>query len=222
MSELRWVLLLLGALVIGLIWAIGSGRLQRLAGALRRPRDESRQEPTIDGPEGEPANVAVVDPGDSAALDQPDADHAADERIDRVVTVRFMPKEKPLPADKTVLAMRAAGLRHGQYGIFHMHVNETSRDVHFSVANLTEPGSFDLTNLAGSTIAGMNFFIVLPGRGDPVERFDRMVDTARELARSLDAELRDERGSSGSMQRERYVREEVIEYRHQTEGHSAD
>ena len=42
-----------------------------------------------------------------------------------------------------------------------------------------------------------------------------MVGTARELARELEAELRDENGSSWSIQRERYVREEIIEYLHQ-------
>jgi hypothetical protein len=42
-----------------------------------------------------------------------------------------------------------------------------------------------------------------------------MVDVARSLARTLDADLHDEKGSSWSVQRERYVREEMIEYRHQ-------
>jgi cell division protein ZipA len=220
MSELRWVLLLLGVLLIGLIWALGSGRLRRLTGRMRSaPGDGHRREPTV-----EDSAVGVEDASDPDTSAPTDAvaeplDDAAPDRIDRVITVRFVPRSEPMPADKTVLALRAAGLRHGQYGIFHMFRDETSRESLFSVANLTEPGSFDLTNLTDSTIPGMNFFLVLPGPGDPVERFDQMVDTARELARSLDAELRDERGSSWSIQRERYVREEVIEYRHQTEGH---
>jgi FtsZ-interacting cell division protein ZipA len=59
--------------------------------------------------------------------------------------------------------------------------------------------------------------MVLPGRGDPVERFDMMIATARDLAQTLDADLLDERGSSWSIQRERYIREEIIEYRYQLE-----
>lgn len=222
MSELRWVLLLLGALVIGLIWAIGSGRLQRLAGRLRRTsRDEGRQEPSVEPIDAEHATADGLDDDESVERVEPaeEPTEPDTERIDRVITLRFMPKGDPLRADKTVLALRAAGLRHGRYGIFHMYADETGRESIFMVANLTEPGSFDLTNLSESTLPGMNFFLVLPGRGDPVDRFDRMVDTARELARELDAELRDEKGSSWSIQRERYVREEVIEYRHQTEGH---
>ena len=59
--------------------------------------------------------------------------------------------------------------------------------------------------------------MVLPGAGDPVARFDAMVETARGLSVELSADLFDERGSSWSSQRERYLREEIIEYRHQSE-----
>jgi cell division protein ZipA len=83
----------------------------------------------------------------------------------------------------------------------------------FSVASLTEPGTFDLDNLGA--ISGMSLFVVLPGGIDPVECFDAMVETARSLAHRLDADLLDERGSSWSIQRERYLREELIRYRHQ-------
>ena len=41
-----------------------------------------------------------------------------------------------------------------------------------------------------------------------------MMDAARTLAQALDAELLDESGSSLSIQRERYMREEIIQYQH--------
>ena len=85
----------------------------------------------------------------------------------------------------------------------------------FSVARLTEPGSFDLARLAESEIPGLSIFLSLPGVGDPVARFDAMMETTRALARELDAEILDEKGSSWSIQRERYLREELIQYRHQ-------
>ena len=116
-----------------------------------------------------------------------------------------------------MLALRAAGLQHGRFGIFHRRSADGVDEALFSVASLTEPGSFNLANLSETTIAGLSFFIVLPGDSDPVARFDTMIETARALAVELDAELHDERGSSWSVQRERYVREEIIEYRHQLE-----
>jgi cell division protein ZipA len=129
--------------------------------------------------------------------------------------VRLIPgAAEDLSSEAAVLALREAGLMHGKYGIFHYPADQEGETL-FSVASLIEPGSFDLTNLKDSKIPGMSFFMVLPGVGDPVVRFDKMVETARELAQRLDSELLDERGSSWSIQRERYVREEVIEYRHQ-------
>jgi cell division protein ZipA len=111
--------------------------------------------------------------------------------------------------------LRNAGLEHGRYAIFHRQLG-TNREG-FSVASLTEPGSFDVENLGAGTIAGLSFFVVLPGNGDPVARFDAMVETARALSVELAADLFDERGSSWSSQRERYLREELIEYRHHFE-----
>lgn len=215
MSELRWVLIALGAIVIGLTWALSSGRVSAWLSRFRTGASTGeRREPIVPATEADEAA-----PGVAHATQLPDDHQAADgEPIDRVVTVRFIPRADALNAEEAVLALRAAGLRLGRYGVFHMYVDDTDQETVFMVSNLTEPGSFELTNLTRATIPGMNFFLVLPGSGDPVERFDRMVDTARALARSLDADLKDERGSSWSIQRERYVREEIIAYRHQAEG----
>jgi cell division protein ZipA len=134
---------------------------------------------------------------------------------DRIVALRLIPREEELLAERAVTALRNAGLEHGRYGIFHRQMGANREG--FSVASLTEPGSFDLDRLGDDTIAGLSFFVVLPGDGDPVARFDAMVETARALSVELAADLFDERGSSWSSQRERYLREELIEYRHQFE-----
>jgi cell division protein ZipA len=81
-------------------------------------------------------------------------------------------------------------------------------------ASLVEPGSFDLANIKDQQIPGISLFLVLPGPIDSVESFDLMMTAARALAQSLDGELLDESGSTLSIQRERYLREEVIQYQH--------
>jgi len=129
------------------------------------------------------------------------------------VALRLIPRDDELPAERAVEALRNAGLQHGRYSIFHRALGTDTEA--FSVASLTEPGSFDVDHLGDGTIAGLSFFLVLPGSGDPVARFDAMVETARALSVELAADLFDERGSSWSSQRERYLREELIEYRHQ-------
>lgn len=238
MPELRWVLLTLGALLIVVLYLWGRG-------TFRRPRSGGRDaphavEPTFSAgdapleprgwtppptsrfdapsefepaPDREPAFEADLET-EAEPEPEPDPEPASVHEVDRIVTVRFVPRDE-LNGQEAVLALRAAGLRHGRYGIFHRYNEQHPNEFDFSVANLTEPGSFDLTRLAETVIPGMSFFLVLPGVGDPVERFDLMVHTARELAHDLGADLHDEKGSSWSIQRERYVREELIEYRHQ-------
>ena len=41
-----------------------------------------------------------------------------------------------------------------------------------------------------------------------------MMEAARTLAKSLDGELLDESGSTLSIQRERYMREEIVQFTH--------
>jgi cell division protein ZipA len=209
MTNLRWVLLALGILILLGIYSWGKGWLQPLiesVSALRRaPRAPTvRVEPEIHTDE---SNA----PSETAAVTQASPVVA---QMEKVVTLRFVPVGGEIASNRVILALRRAGLKHGKYGIFHMHADELSNEPMFSVANLTEPGSFDLSKLAESTIPGMSFFMLLPGSGNAVDRFDAMVATAKSLARELDGELRDEKGSSWSIQRERYVREEVIEYEH--------
>ena len=201
MWDLRWVLLGLGALlVIGLyLWSRG---LFKRHARLELPQAED----DFDLPAAETGAAAALEPRKPVR-------HAPE----RVIALRLIPRGDELRSERAVLALRGAGLQHGRYGIFHRMTPQQGDNALFSVASLTEPGSFDLANLSESTIAGMSFFIVLPGMGDPVARFDMMIETARSLAVELDAELHDERGSSWSVQRERYVREEIIEYRHQLE-----
>ena len=211
MWELRWVLLGLGALlVVGVyLWSRGVFK--------RRPRPEpvhTRAEPTIGGPPSmEPPT------SDDPIVVEPPPLKPARQTPERIITLRLIPRVDELNTERAIIALRGGGLEHGRYGIFHLHDRELGDEPVFSVASLTEPGTFDLANVADTTIAGLSFFIVLPGAGDPVARFDKMIETARGLAVELEADLHDERGSSWSVQRERYLREEMIEYRHQLERH---
>lgn len=196
MWELRWILLGLGVLLIAgvYVWS-------------RKPFDVSFR---WGSDEQERAEPTISEIGATSG-------HPTQRRgTDKVVTLRFIGREQAgLTCEQAVSALGEAGLVHGKYGIFHFLPEDDSDEAIFSVANLTEPGSFDIENSNDATIPGMSFFMVLPGPGDPVVGFDAMVQVARALSLKLNAELFDDRGSSWSIQRERYIREEIIEYRHQ-------
>ena len=133
----------------------------------------------------------------------------------KIVTIRILSRgASAFPGEDLVLALREAGLRHGKFGIFHQSVSDTDETPIFSVASLTEPGSFDLTRLRTDQYPGVSLFLGLPGPIEPVAAFDAMVSAGRAVAKRLDGNLVDEHGSTLSVQRERYLREDVIQFQH--------
>jgi cell division protein ZipA len=129
--------------------------------------------------------------------------------------LRVVAKNKgAFKGDELILSLRGIGMRSGKFGIYHRYDgNDESRTV-FSAASLVEPGSFDLKNIKEQEIPGISIFMIIPGPLDAAEAFDLMMQSARALSQGLDAELLDESGSTLSIQRERYMREEVIQFQH--------
>ena len=213
MDGLRWLLLIFGALVVAGVYVYSRREKGENVAA---PKAVDRVEPTIDL-----GGVELTPGGESGAEDAPrlaDDDSQSpvlDEQPQKIVTLRLVARhKKSFKGDELILSMRGIGLRHGKFGIFHRYDgNDESRTI-FSAASLVEPGSFDLANIKEQEIPGISLFLVLPGPVEGVDAFDLMMETSRALATSLDGELLDESGSNLSIQRERYLREEIIQYQH--------
>lgn len=202
MTELRWVLLIAALLILAVVFLWTRYR-NRLPDRLSFPRRASRADPSPVPVANRQEPALAADPATPPALPS------------KIVTIRILSRgTTPFPAEQLVLALREAGLRHGRYGIFHCHTAENDDAPIFSVASLTEPGSFDLTRLRTDVYQGVSLFMGLPGPVDGLEAFEAMVAAARAVARQLDGNLVDEHGSTFSVQRERYLREELIQYQH--------
>jgi len=214
MDGLRWLLLIFGILVIAGVYFVSRRE--------KKPSDESvdqieRVEPTLDQSElGLDTDTATDAPELPAPSDENQSPALGDEQPQKIVTLRLVARNKQsFQGDELVLSMRGIGLRHGQFGIFHRYDGNDETRTIFSAASLVEPGSFDLANIKEQKIPGISFFLVLPGPVDGIEAFDLMMESARALSQSLNGDLLDESGSNLSIQRERYLREEVIQYQHQ-------
>ena len=212
MDGLRWLLLLFGLLVIAGVY-LYSWRGKAPAG--KDDADTGRPEPSLD-----PGNAAdapaIISSTISADSDAESASQPATvDAPQKIVTVRIVAREeRSFSGGELILCMRGIGLRHGKFGIFHRYDGSDEERTIFSVASLVEPGSFDLQNINGQEIPGISLFLVLPGPIESVEAFDMMLSAARVVTQSLDGELLDESGSSLSIQRERYLREEIIQFQH--------
>ncbi len=206
MDGLRWLLLLFGLLVISGVYIYG-----------RRERTKAiDQDSTPDGRESSLLENAFA-PQTGSEPDTPTPDGAVENAVveQKIVTVRVVARDKgAFSGDDLMLILQGIGMRHGKFGIFHRYEGTDESDVVFSVASLVEPGTFDLENVKEQQIPGISVFMVLPGPIDGANAFDLMMAAARALSQSLNAELLDESGSSLSIQRERYLREEIIQYQH--------
>ena len=213
MDGLRWVLLILGVLFV-----IGVYFYSRREARKQDEEEETfeRREPTLDGDDGfEESPEPQLEPGDDPEEDAPAEISESSEVPQKIVTLRLIARERSaFPGDELILSLRGIGMRHGKFGIFHRIDGEDDESTIFSAASLVEPGSFDLANIKEQEIPGISLFLVLPGPIDGVEAFDMMMEASRTLAQSLDADLLDESGSTLSIQRERYMREEIVQFEH--------
>ena len=206
MDGLRWLLLIFGALVIAGVYIYSR---REKGESVAAPKAVERLEPTINL-----KGVELTPDGESGADDDSQLP-VLDEQPQKIVTLRLVARhKKSFKGDELILSLRCIGLRHGKFGIFHRHDGNDETRTIFSAASLIEPGSFDLANIKEQEIPGISLFLVLPGSVEGVDAFDLMMKAARALASSLDGELLDESGSNLSIQRERYLREEIIQYQH--------
>jgi len=210
MDGLRWLLLFVGILVIAGVYVYSRRERDRPA---NKNQDVPRLTPTLDveGTDAEdvPPDIVASDSSGDSAEDQQGA------APQKIVTLRLIARDGgAFRGDDLILSLRGIGLRHGKFGIFHRYDGNDEESTIFSAASLVEPGSFDLTNIKEQEIPGISLFLVLPGPVDSVEAFDMMMEASRAVAQALNAELLDESGSTLSIQRERYMREEVIQFQH--------
>ena len=104
----------------------------------------------------------------------------------------------------------ACDLRFGDMGFFHRHELEAGRGaVQFSVTNMMQPGVFDIDTMADMATPGLVFFLTLPGPEDMMQAFDYMLETAKTVARNLDADVLDESRSVVSKQTMEHSRQKI-------------
>lgn len=215
MDGLRWLLLIFGLLVIAGVYFYS--RREKSA-PNTRPKSTGRVEPTLrsgDVP-GEPREpVLDEDPDDAEDSVDAEVPVSADKVPQKIVTLRLVARQGgAFRGDELVLSLRGIGMRHGKFGIFHRYDGNTEDNTIFSAASLVEPGSFDMTNIKEQELPGISLFLILPGPIEGADAFDMMMSAARAVAQALNGELLDETGSTLSIQRERYMREEIIQFEH--------
>ena len=104
----------------------------------------------------------------------------------------------------------ACDLRFGDMSFFHRHEFEAGKGaIQFSVANMMQPGVFDIDNMADMNTPGLVFFLTLPGPDDMMKAFDYMLETAQAVARNLGGDVLDESRSALTRQTLEHSRQKI-------------
>jgi cell division protein ZipA len=182
-------------------------RLLRGGGASSQARqgqfdlDDSQQEHSATL-EAERAQLEIKLARQSAVSKQvPPSDNNSSQTQD-VLAMHLMANKGEMINGQILLdAVLAVGFRFGGRKIFDRHLNEEgSGEVLFSLANVANPGTFDLNTIADIKTPGVSLFMQLDGLADPVTAFDIMVDTVDRLVAQLHLHVLDEARSSMTKQ----------------------
>lgn len=131
-----------------------------------------------------------------------------------VLNLVTSPEGDRFPGSELVRALEAAGMHYGEHQIFHRLLDTPSGPgVLFSVANILEPGWFDLERIASFDTPGVAFFMRLPGPEDGLVTFEQMLATAHAVADRLGGHLLDGRRCDLTQQSVKHIREDLMEYR---------
>ena len=214
MEEIRWVLIFSGIiLIVGII--IYENYLKSILNkTLKKPE---KIEPTFhfeNSPDSPKMNEGQLgehsDNNIDIEIDIEDRNIKVE--CDHVITVRLTPIDsKPFDGNEVLEILNGNGLSLDESGIFN-YLDKHNKTKLFSAANLVEPGVFDAQDKENEKIPGLSFFMLMPLCSNEINAFDEMMMVLKRIKTSLKAELLDDAGSSLSIQRERYIREEVIEY----------
>lgn len=131
-----------------------------------------------------------------------------------VVFNLMAPVDKPLRGDAIYQAVQQAGFEYGDMGIFHCFVTiGGEKKTLFSLANILEPGFFNLATINALSTRGVTLFMRLPGPLNHLAAFDEMVIRARKLARYLQVDLYDDRHQPLTPARLQEMKQQVLKHR---------
>ncbi|HVC29110.1 MAG TPA: cell division protein ZipA [Gammaproteobacteria bacterium] len=221
MWELRLILILIGVVFITVVYLLSRQRKTR-------SRELRRDPPTLTEsnlPDIAPdiADNLAMSPihGQNVARKAPEITHMeSDPSSEQLILALHVAcrDQNGFAGTEVLAALQSAGLRYGQYQVFHRLNNNDMQQSVFSVANMLEPGLLEPDALSKMRLPGVTLFLLLPGPQNGVAACADMLATARTLARQLDGDVLDESRNILTTQAAQRIRERILEYQGRVNG----
>jgi len=240
--DLRLILLVVGGLIVGSIILDGMRRrrkgqprekLEEFEQTILEKAGDPLQDPLLEGyftkAQSKPTKVIKEDKSTLfleseqvkvkasviAAPAEMKIHHARmNDTPEQVIAFTLIPKQSRGFSGRSLLSVLEFNeMYYGDKEIFHRYVTQDGAEsIAFSLASMTEPGSFVLQQVNQNSYSGLMIFMVLPSSYDSLITFEQMLSTARQIASSLGGELCDAKRSNLTIQTIEHNREQVREF----------
>ena len=139
--------------------------------------------------------------------------------FDKIVSLYVAAKAgQVLRGEDIVVAAEKTGLTFGHMNVFHRLVEgHPERGPVFSMANIMQPGSFDMANIRSLETPAIAFFLTLPAPMTALEAWEKLLPNVARMAELLGGVVLDDRRNTLGRQRIQPIREELRAYDRQHE-----
>jgi cell division protein ZipA len=129
-----------------------------------------------------------------------------------VVSV-LAPEHQMISGAALLPSLLTLGMRYGEMNIFHRHQdNAGNGEITFSLANMLNPGTFDLNQMETFVTKGISLFMSLPNAGKATDVFEQMISAARQLAQEFDGQILDDKRNVFTQQTEQHYQSKIREF----------
>ena len=232
MALLRIGILVAGVILIATIIFFGRPKKPKQGKRIEpAERDGARVEPCLadsfngdgDGSAADYSGDAVSQPelglpGTHAAADS-DLGKRPDQDFDKIVSLYVAARAgHTLRGEDIVVAAEKTGLTFGHMNVFHRLVeNHPERGPIFSMANIMQPGSFDMATIRELETPAIAFFLTLPAPITALEAWEKLLPNVERMAELLNGVVLDDSRNTLGRQRIQHIREELRGYDRQHE-----
>lgn len=198
-----------------IIKAPRSDKLREPAKKIRRQETELSQ-----GEREEPSMSFSASAGDEQHHQQYQAEDETPqtEAVANEVLILYvlMPEGQDINGAMLLPSLLTLGFKYGEMNIFHRHQDSAgSGEVLFSLANMFNPGTFDLEEMDKLQTRGLSLFMTLPGPGEALQNFNLMHNAAKKLAEEFGGQVLDGQRSMLTVQTVRHYVERIREFQRQ-------